>query len=257
MTRPENWAPDMSGLGFDRDAVLVVTGAASGIGRAAAVTAARAGVHVAAWDVDKDGCESVVEEITAAGGRAHLAIVDVADTAAVEGAWRQAAEAGPCRYLFNNAGPASVTDAPIIDSVSRAIGAMINVTESWLTVCPEDAESVVFTSSIVGTWWGGSSLVQSFYPVAKGAIASYSRHLAVREGGRPRANTIAPSYTLTPRTESWINLPGYQEQIRRNPMNRPALAQEPANVACFLLSPAASFVNGTLIAVDGGLVAAS
>ncbi|MCD9196961.1 SDR family NAD(P)-dependent oxidoreductase [Aeromicrobium wangtongii] len=253
----EEYVRDFRGLGFLDNDVAVVTGGSSGIGRAAALSLARSGLHVAILDIDEAGAMQTRADIELMGGAASVIRIDVSDVDSIKAAFREVNELGPCKYLFNNAGPASQSDAPIMESVDVAIGSMVNVAEEWISTCRSTAESVVFTSSVVGNWLAGSGLVQSFYPIAKAGIAWYGKHLAVREAGTLRSNVVAPSFTLTPRTEPWLSMPGYQAQIQRNPMKRPALPHEIANVACFLLSPAASFVNGTITPVDGGLVIAS
>jgi 3-oxoacyl-[acyl-carrier protein] reductase len=238
------------GLGFEQGDLVVVTGAPSGIGRATALAAARSGLTVAGWDMTADALNSVVDEIKTSGGEAASIVCDVTDQGAIDEAWKQTATLGRPRYLVNNAGPPSSTDVPLVEGLRLSVGSMAAVTEGWLARFRDDASSVTFTSSIAGNFVA-STVTAQWYPVAKAAIAAYVRDLAVRLRGQPRANAVAPSLVETPRMKAVLASATTKEALSRHPMGRIAQPEDIASCICFLLSPAASFVNGVLLPVDG------
>ena len=245
---------DMSGLGFRRGEVIVISGAGSGIGRATALASAKSGLAVGVWDMDIEGAKTTAREIEQSGGKAVAVHVNVAEDAAVAKAWDATHALGPCRYLVNNAGPGSSSTAPFYDNLMIAVGSVYRVTMSWLERYPEDAASVVSIASVAGNFQGGGATMQPFYPAAKGAIAAYTRHLATCYKGRPRANAVAPGFTVTPRTIPRLERPGMLENIARIPMGRAGHPEDIASAVLYLLSPAAAYVNGVLLPVDGGWI---
>jgi len=105
-----------------------------------------------------------------------------------------------------------------------------------------------------GNFQGGGKNVQPFYPAAKSAIAGYTRSLATRLKGKPRINAVAPGFTITPRTEPYLDNPGMMDSISRIPMGRAGYPEDIAASVLFLLSPAAAYINGVLLPVDGGWI---
>jgi NAD(P)-dependent dehydrogenase (short-subunit alcohol dehydrogenase family) len=236
----------MQGLGFEQGDVVVVTGAASGIGRATAKTAARAGLTVWGWDIMGGQLAAVVEEIKQDGGDAIATVCDVRDPDAVARTWDEAGRIGAPRYLVNNAGPASNTELTYQEGLDQATGSMVLVTEQWLSRFGEVAEATTFTSSIAAEQGGWN-----WYSVAKAAIKAYTRTIARLYRGKPRANAVAPGLIITPRTLSFGS-EMIESMAKRVPMGRNGQPEEVATVICFLLSPAASFINGVYLPVDGG-----
>ena len=245
---------DLSGLGFAAKEVIVITGAGSGIGRATALMAANSGLAVALWDMNLTAAEEAAAEIVHAGGAALAVCANVGNDEAVAKAWDATRALGPCRYLVNNAGPGSSSEAPFNDNLTLAVGSVHRVTTSWLTLHAEQAVSVVNVSSVAGNFQGGGQTTQAFYPTSKGAIAAYTRYLATHHRGSPRANAVAPGFTTTPRTIPYLDRPAMRESIARIPMGRPGLPEEIAVAVLFLLSPAASYINGVLMPVDGAWI---
>jgi 3-oxoacyl-[acyl-carrier protein] reductase len=244
---------DFGALGFAAGEVVAVTGGASGIGRATALTAARAGLAVAVWDVNGEGAAETVRMAERMGAKALAVTADVTDPAAVARAWDATRALGPCRYLVNSAGPPSFSPAPFLDDLAAALGSIELVTTQWLERCGEAAASLVNIASIAGNFSGGGTTISSFYPTAKMGVVGYTRWLATRHGGRPRANAVAPGLILTPRT-----IPSLEDAARAAvnasiPLGRPGFPEELASAVVFLLSPAASYINGVLLPVDGGL----
>lgn len=243
---------DMGSLGFTPGEVVVVTGAGSGIGQATALTAAKSGLAVAVWDIDGASAEATAALLEDNGASARAVTVDVANARAVEHAWEQSLSLGPCRYLVNNAGPPSGDGGAFADNLVIALGSMETVIGRWLDHCGETAVSTVNVSSIAGNFQGGGQSIAPFYPTAKSGVAGYTRWLATHHGGRPRFNAVAPGMALTPRTVPYLDNPTIAETVRRIPMGRPGYPEEIAAAILFLLSPAASYVNGVLLPVDGG-----
>lgn len=239
-------------LGFQPGEVVVVTGAGSGIGRAVALSAGKSGLAVALWDMNRAGAQETEKAIVDAGGKALSVQANVGDDNAVRMAWDATEKLGPCRYLVNNAGPASVDEGPFEDNLKLAIGSMYRVTTTWLERHGDHASSVVNMASVAGNFLGGGG--RAFYPTAKGGIAAYTRHLAVVHKGRPRANAVAPGFTITPRTAPYLDSPAMRQSVERIPLGRMGFPEDIAAATLFLLSPAAAYINGVLLPVDGGWI---
>ena len=241
---------NFAGLGFKEGDVVVVTGAASGIGREVAILLARSGLTISAWDIEEAPLSELVSDIRATGGAVKGVLVDLGDQHAIDAAWDDASSMGlPIPYLVNNAGPPSTTDVSVVEGLRLAVGSYVAVTEDWLGRHAADASSMTFTSSVAGNFFVGPTT--DWYPTAKAGIAGYMRHCAVELRGRPRSNGVAPTGVVTRRTAEVFASEEMQQRMRTQPMGRAGLADEVAAMICFLLSPAASFINGVLIPVDG------
>ncbi|MBW2423633.1 MAG: SDR family oxidoreductase [Deltaproteobacteria bacterium] len=251
-SRPDLKEPKMIEERFGMDArdAIVVTGAASGIGRATALLAGRLGLGVAAWDLDPAGVEEAVAEIVAAGGRGLALEVDVTDDARVSAAFVETSKAlGIPRYLVNNAGPRSTSDLDFQDGLRIAAGSMQMVTAKWMTLELPEPAAVVNVASVAGNLVGTSP---DWYGSSKAAIAGYTRYLAITQARRLRANAVAPGAVDTPRLAPYLSTDAGRRWQETNPMGRIGRPEDVAPVICFLLSPAAGYVNGALVPIDGG-----
>lgn len=232
--------------------VVVITGAGSGIGQATAALAARQGYVVAAWDVNPDGLACTAAAAGASGSAIRPLVADVTDAAAIAAAMEQSAALGPLVGLVNNAGPVAIgRDPQFGDTVKDAIASVQMMTDSFLAAGPAPAASVVNIASVVGPVVAGGA---AWYCAAKAGIVGYTRFMADTHGSRVRFNCIAPGGPIrTPRNSAFIDEGRFAGHLARNPLRRPGRPEEIAAGIQFLLSPAASYVNGVMLPIDGGL----
>jgi NAD(P)-dependent dehydrogenase (short-subunit alcohol dehydrogenase family) len=246
----------MTGLGFAAGDVVVITGAGTGIGRATAVAAARAGLTVSAWGRTPETLAETVALVERDGGRAVAVRIDLTRPDELAAAWARTAELGPPRHLVSNAAPKSrgaTERTSTVDGVTAALGSMITLTESWLATFPDAVDSAVYTASIAGAVSSGATGAD-WYPAAKAGILGYARHLAHKWHGRPRFNVVAPGLIDTSRTRGWKDGESayWDTAVSRTPLGRVGRPEEIANCLLFLASPAAAFVNGAMLVADGG-----
>lgn len=236
-------------------AVVIVTGAGSGIGQATAVLAARQGYRVAAWDINMDGVAKTIEAAGEAGQNITAIEGNVTDAGAIRIAMGKSAELGPLVGLVNNAGPVAIGQAPQFgDTVKDALASVQMMSDAFLEHGPGADASVVNISSVVGPIVAGGA---AWYCAAKAGIVGYTRFMAVTNGKSVRFNAIAPGGPIrTPRNSKFIDEGVFANHLGRNPMGRPGKPIELAAAIMFLISPAASYVNGVLLPVDGALSAA-
>lgn len=243
--------------------VAVVTGAGRGIGRAIAADLAAEGASVVVnYSRSEKAAESLVEEITQAGGRACAVRADVSDEQAVRGLFQTVYRTlGIPRVLVNNAG---IVDDGLLAMMGLAKWRHVVSTnlDSAFLCCREALRlmmrekdkaarrgavvNIASVSGIVG------SAGQLNYSASKGGLIALTRGLA-REGARfgVRANAVAPGFI---ETDMMREVPrevvdGYLAAV---PMGRLGAAAEVAGVVTFLASERASYINGQVIAVDGG-----
>jgi NAD(P)-dependent dehydrogenase (short-subunit alcohol dehydrogenase family) len=240
----------------------VVTGAASGIGRAIALGLADAGADVGCLDRSRDGLADTVAAITDRGRRAHAVAADVTDENQVDAALSELEDTlGPVTIAVNCAGVASAAPAEELSLTewNRVIG--INLTGVFLS-CRLQARrmlvhgrgSIINIASMSGVIVN-RGLTQAHYNASKAGVIHLSKSLAMEWVGRGiRVNSISPGYTATPMNTR----PEVAEQVKQfeseTPMARMATVTEMVGPAIFLASDAASFCTGVDLLVDGGFV---
>jgi NAD(P)-dependent dehydrogenase (short-subunit alcohol dehydrogenase family) len=237
-------------LGFEEGDSVVVTGAGSGIGRAVACAAADAGLRIAAWDISESAAEETADFIRERGGDVLALRVDASDADAVAGAWSTTLSAlGRVRSLAAVAGPPSFLDRSYIEGVTQCIECMRLPTEAWVEADPGEGKTVVYFASVQGPRYGAGV---EWYTVGKAAIDGYMKSVAAMRYGGIRANAILPDWIQTPRTAPHSAALGGPEGWLANPMGRVGAPEDCANACLFLLSPAAAYVNGVSLVIDGG-----
>lgn len=251
--------------GFLEGKVALITGAASGIGRATALTLARDGAALVVADIDASGGAETVATIADAGGRAHFVLADVTRDAErmVEAVVQ---EFGRLDILVNNAGIFYTADLLDIafDEWKRAVDVMYFGTfrcsqaAARQMVRQGEGGRIVNISS-VNAFLGMPQ--SSHYNSAKGAIDQLTRCLAVELAPHGiLVNGVAPGFVETPMAiVNGVNeheTPEFQEfyvRRRRIPLARPALPAEIAEAVAFLVSPHCTYITGHTLVVDGGL----
>jgi NAD(P)-dependent dehydrogenase (short-subunit alcohol dehydrogenase family) len=247
----------MSGMDFSGKSVLI-TGGASGIGRASASLFAAQGAAVAISDINEDKTREAAREL----GNQHVAAPgDVSDEASVATIIEAArAGLGKIDVLINCAG-VSDTFAPTLEQSMKHWQRIIdiNLTGTYLTcraVAGEMLErgegAIVNISSIAGLV---GLPYRNAYTASKHGVAGLTKSLASEWGQSGiRVNAVSPGYVATPMVQGMIKTGRIDEKTiqRRTPMGRLATPDEIGNVMMFLASPLASYVNGVVIPIDGG-----
>jgi NAD(P)-dependent dehydrogenase (short-subunit alcohol dehydrogenase family) len=242
--------------------VVLLSGGASGIGRATALGLAREGASVAIGDVTVEGAEAVARDVAAAGGgQAVAAHCDVRSEESIAAFVELAATTfGGIDCLDHNASwshPRLDTDAGEIDLGiwervlhTNTRGALLLARHALPHMFRRGGGSIVNISS--GTSTIGES-TRVAYGVSKAAINQLTRHLATRYGRDGiRANAIAPGFIQTGTAESSVPAEIRARLAAANPLRRLGHPDDIAHVVVFLCSDASSYINGQVIHVDGG-----
>ena len=245
--------------------VAVITGAAMGIGEACAVRLAQAGASVLLTDIDANAGEAARAAIEAAGGKAHFVRADVTVMADMEAAASAAVSRfGGIDILINNAARAIGGKVDEIDEASWNTVLSTNLTSVWrgMRVCVPEMKkrgggSIVSMSSVQAlTGFSGWAA----YAAAKGGINALTQQAAIDLAPHKiRVNAVAPGTIMTPLNEKiFREHPDPDALIRTwnnaHPLGRFGQPEEVAEAVLFLASDRASFITGTILRVDGGLL---
>lgn len=247
-----------------KDKVAVVTGAASGIGRATALLFAREGAKVVVADVLDESARGTADTIKKNRGEAVFVHTDVSRAQEVSDAIRSAVRNyGKLDILFNNAGiegPSKNTADYPEDAFDKVIS--VNLKGVWLGMkygIPEMLKngggSIINTASVAGLVGFQSS---SAYCASKGGIIQLTKAAALEYAkNKIRVNAIAPGIIRTPMIERAFHGDPEMEKsmLQLEPIGRFGEPEEIASAALFLASDESSFVTGHVLAVDGAFVA--
>jgi 3-oxoacyl-[acyl-carrier protein] reductase len=241
---------------------VLVTGAASGMGRATARVFAAEGANVAVTDLTAEGTRTVADEITASGGRAKAWTLDVADRDAIDRVVNEvAAHFGGLDIIVNNAGISvrvAIDDPGYEEAWAKGIAVMLTahprIIRAALPFLRKSKSPRIV--NIASTEALGATALHSPYSAAKGGVASLTRSLAVELGREGiTVNCICPGPIRTAITD---RIPEDHKAIyakRRTALGRYGAPEEVAHMTLSLCLPAASFLTGAVIPVDGGLMA--
>ena len=247
--------------------VAVVTGAGSGIGRACALGLAREGARLAIVDVDAAGAAETAARVSASGGSALVRVSDAgapgvadADVAAILDAW------GRVDVLVTAAGRSCGGTVTTTDPRHWAEVMRVNLDGTWLwaravlpAMCRQKRGAIVTVASQLALAGGRGNAA---YIASKGAVISLTRTMALDYVAcGVRVNCVAPGATDTPMLsrafERSSDAAAAREVLRmRHPMQRLGAPGEVAAAVLFLASDEASFITGTVLAADGGWLAA-
>ena len=243
--------------------VALITGGASGIGRATAILFAQEGAAVSIVDIDDESGRSVVAEIEAAGGQAIFTLCDVSKAEDCRQAVEKCIAAfGGLDILFNNAGIIRRTNVSTITEAEWDRVMDVNVKSIFLMskysiphMESRGGGVIVNTGSGWGLKGGGNAVS---YCASKGAVINMTRAMAIDHGSQNiRVNAVCPGDTDTPMLRDEAGQLGQPEdefmaEAADRPLGRYAQPLEIAQAVLYLASEASSYVTGTTLVVDGG-----
>jgi len=242
------------------DKVVVITGAASGIGEGAARRFAEEGATLVLGDIDKGVLDKLAGEL---GGTVEAYETDVSDRAACEALVQSAVDRfGRIDVLVNDAGVDHLgkVDEGDFSEFTKVIETdlygVVHMSRAAISHLRASKGCIVNISSVSGL---GGDWNHSFYCAAKGAVSNFTRALAMDEAKNGvRVNAVNPSLTYTPLTAGMKEQPEliakFEERI---PLGRGAEPADIAGAIAFLASEDAHFVTGVNLPVDGGLTASN
>lgn len=242
-----------------KDKVVLITGSASGIGKETALLFAREGGKLVVADVNDKAGEETAEEIRKNGGDAFFAHLDVSNREQVKQVVKDTiSKYGRIDVLINNAG--IIQDALVVKMTEEQWDRVININLKGPFNCIQGVVEQMITqgsgviiniSSVVALY---GNVGQTNYAATKSGLIGITKTLG-KELGRKgiRVNAVAPGFIITPMTAS------VPEKIldlmkEKTPLKRLGKPEDVANTLLFLSSDEASFINGAVISVDGGLI---
>ena len=245
-----------------KDKVAIITGAASGIGKATAKLFAEHGAKVVVADIDKDGGSQVVTQIQKGGNEAIFVETDVTLKVDTEQMVAQTVETyGKLDILFNNAGIAM--RLPVAELPEEDWHRCLDVNLTGVFLCAKAAipamqkngcGSIINMSSIYGIV---GAKVRAAYVASKGGVTNLTRGMALDYAeNNIRVNCICPGFVETPLVAGVIKTPEeYQALADKHPMRRLGQPEEIAYGALYLASDESAFVTGIALPIDGGYTA--
>lgn len=244
------------------DQPILISGAGRGLGEGIARHLASEGAVVGVADINEQSAHDVVKAIREAGGRAHAyggdlgrrqAFFDVAEAFA--------RDAGPLRAVVNNASVLvyepieQVTEETLDRMLSAGLKSVFWGVQAFLAHRDEDAPGNILNYSSPVAYRGRPNT--GAYTTIKAGVAGLTKVLAGELGPRGiRVNAIAPGSVPTPATEGFVTPEQYAQRAKNIPLRRNGTPEDVAKAAAFLLSDEAEFVNGAMLAIDGGIIAA-
>ena len=239
----------------------LVTGASSGIGRAIALELGAAGAEVLVHGRRADAAEEVLARITQQGARAHVILADLQSdeecARLVDTAW----QTGPVQIWINNAGADTLTGEaagwPFLRKLQSLLA--IDVTATMLlSRAAGDRMKALGSGVILNMGWdqaetGMEGDSGQLFAAAKGAVMAFSKSLALTMAPEVRVNCLAPGWIRT----AWGDKASsaWQERVRREtPLGRWGTPEDVARTARWLVSPAAAFITGQVVRINGGAV---
>ncbi len=241
-----------------KDKVAIITGGASGIGKAAAQKFVSEGAQVAIWDMNEETGLATINELQATGGKAKFYKVNTADSVAVNAAMEEVVEDfGTIHILINNAG--ITRDATLLKMTDEQWDQVINVNLKGVFNCTRAVASIfkeqqygriISTSSVVGLY---GNFGQTNYVATKAGVIGMTKTWA-KELGKygVTVNAVAPGFIATDMVKSMpekvLNM-----MKEKAPLGKLGQPEDIANAYTFLASDEASFISGTCLSVDGAV----
>jgi NAD(P)-dependent dehydrogenase (short-subunit alcohol dehydrogenase family) len=247
--------------------VAIVTGGASGIGRATCLALAACGASVVVADLNADGASKVAGEVEARGGRAHAQKVDLGDEASIAAMIEAAVRVfGGLDVLHNNAADSDpalmAADGAIVDLTSEVWdrNMRINLRAPMLgckyaipQMIRRGGGSIINTSSASGLT---GDVIRAAYAASKAGLGSLTQNVATQYGKQGiRCNAIAPGVIATPALEANVPKAAVDVYVDNTLTPRLGRPEDIAAVVVFLASDASAFITGQILSVDGGLLA--
>jgi NAD(P)-dependent dehydrogenase (short-subunit alcohol dehydrogenase family) len=248
--------PDLSGQ------KVMISGAGRGLGAAMAEYLGSCGMVVAVCDIDEATSATVAANIVAAGGTATAYHADLGSRQSfLDVGAAFAGRYGPIDAVINNASVLvyepieNVTEDTLERMISAGLKSVFWGTQAFLANHAEGTPGAIINMSSPVAYRGRANT--GAYSAIKGAIAALTMVLAGELGPRGiRVNAVAPGSVPTPATLGFVSEADYEKRAKSIPLRRLGRTDDIANAVGFLLSKEASFVNGAMLSVDGGIIAA-